>query len=87
MSDSDHDRRLGGHPGISRYAKDLQDGQQLMASRNGPKRDCACWKISPPLLVRDLDAHERSLSFTYRMPEESCSSLGRCISVNEGQAE
>ena len=30
---------LGGDPGISRYAKDLQDGRQIMALGNGPKRD------------------------------------------------
>ena len=30
---------FGGRPGISRYAKDLQDGPQIMALGNGPKRD------------------------------------------------
>ena len=30
---------LEGHPGISRYAKDLQGGPQIMALGNGPKRD------------------------------------------------
>ena len=30
---------LGGYLGISGYAKDLQDGPQIMALRNGPKRD------------------------------------------------
>ena len=30
---------LEGHPGILRYAKDLQDGPQIMALGNGPKRD------------------------------------------------
>ena len=33
------------------------------------------------ILSRALDAHERSLSFTYGKPEESC------ILVNEGQAK
>ena len=30
---------LGGHPGTSRYAKDLQDRPQILASGNGPKLD------------------------------------------------
>ena len=30
---------LGGHPCISRYPKDLQDGPQIMALGDGPKRD------------------------------------------------
>ena len=36
---TDSDRRFGRSSGISRYAKDLQDGPQIMALGNGPKRD------------------------------------------------
>ena len=36
---SDSDRCLGGHPIRLCYAKDLQDGLQMMALGNGPKRD------------------------------------------------
>ena len=32
---------LGGDPSLSRRAKDLQDGPQIMALRNGPKQDWA----------------------------------------------
>ena len=63
----------------------LQARLLIMALGNGPMQDWACWMIATPLLEgfvqfylgRDLVAHERSLSFTYRRPAESWSSLGQ----------
>ena len=85
---------LGGHPGISRYAKDLQDGPQIMASGNGPKRDSACWKISPPLVEDFVQfclgtwMHMRGVYPSHMEGQRSHgAALGRCISVTEGQAE
>ena len=85
---------LGGHLGRSGYAKDLQDRQQIMVLENGPKRDCACWKISPSLLVDFVQfylgtwMHMGGVYPSHMEGQRSHgASLGKCILVNEGQAE
>ena len=85
---------LGGHPSISHYAKDLQDRPQIMVLGNGPKRDCACWKISPPLLVDSVQfylgtwMHMRGVYPSHMEGQRSHgAALGRCILVNEEQAK
>ena len=84
----------GGHPGISRYAKNLQDGSQILEFGNGPKQECDCWKISPPLIVDFVQfnlgtwMHMRGVYPLHMQGQRSHgAALSRCISGNEGQAE
>ena len=65
-----------------------------MASGNGPKRDSACWKILPPLLEDFVQfyigtwMHMREVYPSHMESQRSHgAALGKCISVNDGQAE
>ena len=85
---------LGGHPDISLCAKDLQDGLQIMALGNSPKQDCACFDISPLLLLGFVQfclgtwMHMKGVYPSHMEGQRSHgAALGRCILVNEGQAE
>ena len=65
-----------------------------MALVNGPKQDCACLNISPILLVGFVQFYLRTWMHMRRVYPSQMegqrslgAALGRCILVNEGQAE